>query len=185
MLEGRSARRVPLQTSPQKLSHPKEDTTVRPMALRCICLALVPGVALAKAYFAGNREMVEKAECIAIVNIQKVEPANTKGRNWTYSQKATGIVERVLKGAARGEIALYGQEDFICARCTFQSGRHLLFLRKDADLWVGCNWQLSVRPIRDGKVPWSKDGGARFEQAELPLAEALADIERIVREEKK
>ena len=69
--------------------------------------------AFAKAYFAGKKEMIEKAECIAIVNIDKIEKVQKKGQHWTYHQKASGTIEKTLKGDASGIIEIFGMEDFI------------------------------------------------------------------------
>jgi hypothetical protein len=166
---------------------------MRPIALACFVLALFAHAAQAKAHFAGKCEMIEKAEAIAIVNIEKVEPVKRKGRHWTYSQKATGTVEKALKGDLKGEIEIYGEIDFICANCRYQKGRFLLFLRKDGALWTGSNWHLGIRPIKDGKVQWFKDDRADFdadykavfEHQELPLDAVLAEIERKLKEQKK
>jgi len=159
----------------------------------CVMLALAVNAAQAKAHFAGKREMIEKAEAIAIVNIEKVEAVRQKGRHWTYAQKATGTVEKSLKGDVKGPIEIYGDVDFICANCRYQTGRFLLFLRKDDGLWTGSNWHLGIRPIKEGKVQWFKDDRADFdsdykavfEHQELPLGGVVAEIDRVLKEQKK
>ncbi len=166
---------------------------MRLFALTCAIFALAMNAAQAKAYFAGKREMIEKAEAIAIVNIEKVEAVKKKAKGWTYSQRAIGTVERPLKGDLKGQIEIYGEEDFICARCSYGKGRFLLFLRKDGGLWTGSNWHLGIRPIKDGKVQWFKDDRADFdndykvvfEHQELPLDDVVAEIQRMLKEEKK
>ncbi|MBM4039600.1 MAG: hypothetical protein FJ290_13920 [Planctomycetes bacterium] len=166
---------------------------MRSFALTCIVVALLAPVAQAKAHFAGKREMIETAEAIAIVNIEKVEPVKRKGRDWTYSQRATGTVERSLKGDLKGEIEIYGDIDFICANCRYQTGRFLLFLRRDAGLWTGSNWHLGIRRIKDGKVQWFKDDRADFdsdykavfEHQELPLDGVVKEIGRILKEQRR
>lgn len=138
------------------------------------------GACFGKAYYAGKKEMVLKAECIAVVNITKVEKTSRKGEPWTYSQKASGTVEQCLKGDIRGRIEIYGMESFICAQCRYEPGRFLLFLRKDGSFWVGSNWHLGIRPIRDSRVEWFKDAASRFEMKEAPLAAVIAEIKAIL-----
>jgi hypothetical protein len=150
---------------------------------RLVTFAVVLGIAAAcfgKAYYAGKVEMVRKAECIAVVNITKVEATSRKGQTWTYSQKASGTVEQCQKGNARGRIEIYGMEDFICAQCRYETGRFILFLRRDGGLWVGSNWHLGIRPVRDGRVEWFKDDASRFEMKDVPLDAVLAEIKAIL-----
>jgi hypothetical protein len=121
-----------------------------------------------KAYFFTRSELIEKAEVIAIVTIEEPEAAKSvgesidpfadatsaSGKNWTYSQQAKVRVEKTLKGKIPDEVVMYGKESFICAQCTLSKGRFLAFLTKDGDLWVGANWQLSLRPIQGEDVEW-------------------------------
>ena len=63
---------------------------------RILLFVVLLGIAspcFAKAYYAGKKEMIQKAECIAIVNITRVEKADKKGKPWTYRQKASATVE--------------------------------------------------------------------------------------------
>ena len=138
----------------------------------------------AKARYAGKKDMIQEAECIAIVSITKVEKEDKKGTGWTYRQKASATVQQCLKGDAKGEITLYGLEDFICAQCKFAKGRFIVFLRKDGALWVGSNWQLGIRPIREGKVQWFKDDQSLFEMEDVPLDQVIAQIGTTVNEQR-
>ena len=148
------------------------------MLRRLIPLLLIlalAGIARAKAYYAPKAEMIQRSEVIALVQISKVEKAETKGKVWTYHQKATARVEQVLKGKVPEEIALYGEEDFICARCRFAPGRYLLFLKRDGDLLTGANWHLSIRPVKGNQVEWyADDRGLDLKPA--PLAGVLKEI---------
>ncbi len=144
-------------------------------------LFLVLGLSVtasAKARFAGKEEMVREAEAIVVVTITKVEKAEAKGKHWTYAQKAT--VEQCLKGGLTGAVDIYGQEDFICARCDYKPGRFLLFLRKDGGLWSGSNGHLGIRPVKEEKVVWFKPGGNLFETSDQPLADVLAEIRKLL-----
>ena len=139
----------------------------------------------AKAYYAPKKEMIQKAECIVIVTITKVEESDKMGKVWTYRQKATATVERCLKGDAKGEIEIYGMESFICAQCQYQKGRFILFLRKEEGFWVGSNWHLSIRPIAKDKVQWFKDDKTRFEMKETPIDNVVDEINAVVKSQKK
>jgi len=127
-------------------------------------------------YAAGKEDMIREAACIAIVSITKVEKADTKESSWTYRQKASATVQRCLKGDVKGEITVYGLENFICAQCRYEEGRFILFLRKDGALWVGSNWQLGIRPIKGDKVEWFKDDKTLFEMKDTPLEDVIAEI---------
>ncbi|HOX06045.1 MAG TPA: hypothetical protein PK280_06555 [Planctomycetota bacterium] len=137
---------------------------------------------LAKARYAGKADMIREAEAIAVATVTKVEvlAEGERGTTWTYRQKATVKVEGCLKGEIDGEIAVYGMEDLICAQCSYTPGRFILFLRKDGMLWAGSNWELGIRPIRQDKVAWPKEGGGLFDLAETPLAEVIAEIRAAV-----
>ena len=54
--------------------------------------------AFAKAHYAGEVEMIQSSEVIAIVNVTRVEQTNTAGRVWTYGQRAHATVEKTIKG---------------------------------------------------------------------------------------
>jgi len=118
-----------------------------------LCVGTAPS-ALAKAAYADEEQMIERAEVIAIVNVTRVEKAETKGAHWTYSEIANATVEQTLKGTLPQSVKLYGGEDFICAQVHFAVGRYIVFLRRDGDLLVGCNSHLSVRPIKDKQAEW-------------------------------
>ncbi|PKN01219.1 MAG: hypothetical protein CVU77_06450 [Elusimicrobia bacterium HGW-Elusimicrobia-1] len=155
---------------------------------RILLSILLIGVAtpcFAKAYYAGKKEMIQKAEVIAIVNITKVQETEKKGNHWTYRQKVLGTVERCLKGNAKGEIEIYGMETFICAQCRYEAGRFILFLRREKGFWVGSNWHLGIRSIAKDQVQWFKGGENRFEMMGTPLADVVDEIGAVVKEQKK
>lgn len=157
------------------LTHRRLATTVM-MLLPLVGTSAASG----KAAFADKNEMIARATVIAVVTIDKVEPAEVKGQHWTYRQRAFARVETALKSGPPAEFVLHGDEDFICAQCRFTPGKHLVFLVQDHGLWVGCNWHLSVRPVTrdaDGNemVDWLKPGNA-IETAPSRLAEVLGEI---------
>ena len=136
----------------------------------------------AKACYAGKKDMIQEARCIVIVRITEVEKADKKGSSWTYRQKASATVQQCLKGDVKGEITVYGLEDFICAQCKYEKGRLILFLRKDGALWVGSNWNLGIRPIKEDQVQWFKDDKTLFEMKDTPLDDVIAEINTTVNE---
>ncbi len=146
-----------------------------------ILLILLPTILFAKAYFAGKREMVEKAEVIAIIEIVNTEGVEKKGQHWTYRQKVIGAVEKTLKGNIQDDIIIYGMENFICAQCRFEKGRFLLFLQKDNGFWIGSNWHLGIRQIKDGKIDWFKHDESPFDMEEKSVQEVTQEIENILK----
>ncbi|MBX7246475.1 MAG: hypothetical protein K1X53_13340 [Candidatus Sumerlaeaceae bacterium] len=152
--------------------------------LLLIMLLALSGPCYAKARFAGKTDMINEAESIVVVNITEVEDSNRKGQAWTYHQKVTAAVEVCLKGDAGSTITLYGLEDFVCARCRYEKGRFILFLRKDGPLWAGCNWHLGVRAIKDGKVQWFKDDKALSDLKETRLDDVIMEIKAVIKEQK-
>lgn len=156
-------------------------TTLRQIlaaVLAFLCVGAAPG-AFAKAAFAGEEQMIERAEIIAIVNVTSVEKAETKGEHWTYSEVADATVETTLKGKLEKTVKLHGGEDFICAQVHFKEGRHIVFLRRDGKLLVGCNWHLGVRPIKDKQAEWYV-AGEHMALAWQPLDAVLERIRKFI-----
>lgn len=148
--------------------------------LGLLLLVVVP-LAVSKAYFATKEEMIQGAEAIAVVNITAVEKTETKGRHWTYSQAAKATVEQTLKGELPEHVMLYGGENFICARTSYQPGRVLVFLRRDEGLWVGSNWQHSVRPVdAKGMLGWYKPGGGTHLFEPQSLKAVLQEVKAVL-----
>jgi hypothetical protein len=131
--------------------------------------------AQAKAAYKGKVQMIETAEIIAVVRITGVEAASVKGKFWTYRQKASAKVDKVLKGKVSDSVSLYGDGDFICARCHFEVGRYLVFVERDGDLLIGNNCPLSVRKITAEKVEWLDDKRI-LDKKEALLADVLSEI---------
>ena len=152
--------------------------------LLAVMLLGVATPCLAKAYYAGRTEMIQKAEAIVIVTITGVEDTERKGSHWTYRQRAIASVERCLKGKLEGQIEIHGMETFICAQCRYQKGRFILFLRSDGELWVGSNWHLGIRPISGDKVEWPSGDERRFEMTEVPLSDVVVEISARVAEQR-
>ena len=174
-----------------RITTPPRSTAAGFVALAAL-LACCTSRVDAKAAFAGKAEMVRRSDAVAVVEVLRVEKAEVKGKHWTYSQRAIAKVSETLKGdlpAAGKEVALFGGEDFICARCNFQPGKYVVFLQQDGGLWAGSNWHLSVRPVatdKDGKewVDWyTKDNS--IELKATPLAEVLADVKKAIGDGKK
>jgi len=111
-----------------------------------------------------------------------------QGRTWTYSQQAKAELKTLIKGEIPKEFTIHGKESFICASCMLAKGRYLAFLTQDEKLWVGANWQLSLRQIRDGKVEWYVSEEQRhpmtFQNLEKVLERVRAELATAEVEEK-
>ena len=135
----------------------------------------------AKAAFQSLEQMIATSEAIAVVQIQKTEKISIKGEHWTYGQKATARVERILKGDLPKQIALYGDENFECAQCRFAPGRMLVFLKREGNLWTGNNWHLGAREVKNGRVEWFSDAkGSPFELKSQPHDAVLAEVRKVL-----
>ena len=153
--------------------------------LFCIGLCLfLASVAQAYPSYKSKTEMIETAEVIAIVEITKVEKVLVHGKEWTYEQKATAKVERVLVGTLSEDVFLYGDEIFECSHCHFEVGRYLVFLDRDGELWTANNWGYSACKVTEDMVKWLYPGrisdGVVFERRDTPLAEVLKEIDQVL-----
>ena len=157
------------------MNHAKETLRRFIALLAATLLAGAVPSAFAKAYYAPEDEMISRAEVIAIVDISRVERAETKSESETYSEIAHASVHQTLKGTLPQTVKLYGGESFICAQVHFAPGRYLIFLSHDRDLLVGCNWHLSVRPVKDTQVEWYVPG-EHLKLSWQPLDTVLARI---------
>jgi len=120
----------------------------------CLTVASPPALH-AKAYHPPAREMIQKAEYIALVSLEDPVPIENKGNgSWTYAEVTDAKLKKSLKGTLPAKFKIYGKENFICARCHFPKGESLVFLRKDHDLFVGQAWEISCLPVKAGKASW-------------------------------
>ena len=149
-----ATRNLPVALLTPTMNHQKSTLWKFLAVLFAASLAGAVPHADAKAYYAPEDEMIERAEVIAIVDISRVEKAETKSQPFDYGEIAHATVQQTLKGKLPKEIKLYGGESFICAQVHFTPGRFLVFLRHAGEFLVGCNWHLSVRPIKDTEVEW-------------------------------
>lgn len=154
---------------------------MKKILLSLLLLSLLSFVAHAKAYFSPQKEMVQRAEAIAIVQIKQIKHVHKQGSFWSYGQQAIGTVETSIKGDLPTDIEIYGKERFICAQSLFSKGRFLLFLRKDGELWIGSNWDRGIKAIKNEKVAWGKDS-SYFPHEERPLSEVILEIQHILKE---
>ncbi len=141
----------------------------------------------AKAYYPSRREMVQRADVIAIVDIGPVnDKAEVQGKHWSFSEKATGTVERLItaqpgheQGLAPGkELTLVAGENFTCARNQLASGRALVFLTQDGQIYSGAAWNLSFLLVdKDNQLSWPGTAeGRHADKKATSLNQVLADI---------
>ena len=147
-----------------------------------VLLATTARGARAKAAYQTPQVMIANSQAIALVQIDRIEATQTKGENWTYGQKATAHVERTLKGQLPATLTLLGDENFICARCHFETGRFLVFLKREKADWAGVNYQPSARKVEEEQVNWSNTDP--FADRLVALSSALDSITAIVKSQK-
>ncbi len=155
----------------------------------------------AKVPLMSPQEMISKAEVIAVVDLTKVDWLCTKGGYLPYSQRVSFKPINVLKGNLSGKQYIYGGgSPGACHFTHLLPGRHLVFLQVDkGGELVGCNYQLSVCPIREGMIAWyaknspgsstnmniAFDFGPFLHPEKLPLSLVLQQIENQITEDTK
>lgn len=143
-------------------------------------LALWIGLATSaygKAAYQTYPEMIRNSDIIAVVNVTRLTEGAFKGRSWTYRQKATIGTYEVLKGEMPPGVSLLGLENFICARCSFQIGQQLVFLKYDGEFLAGSNWHLSARPITELGIEWFKNRDTLALET-MPAALVLEEVKK-------
>lgn len=145
---------------------------------------LAPVSVDAKAAFKSATDMIADADVIAVVRVESVENASVKSGHWTYSKRAVTVPLQVIKGKVPGKFYMLGGENFICAQCNYEPGKALVFLKKEGDAFRGNNWHLSIRPIRESKVEWFKEGGkSLFDMQPMPLKVVVPKVRRQVKQD--
>ena len=142
------------------------------------CITMLSAPALnAKAYHPPAREMISKAEFIALVTLEEPVQIEKKGEGtWTYGEMTEAKLTKSLKGSLPQKFKIYGKEDFICARCHFPRGESIVFLKKDHDLYVGQAWNISCLPVKAGKASWFSSLDRIAPDTELPVEECIKQI---------
>jgi hypothetical protein len=149
--------------------------------LPCLWLVLLVGAVFAKAYHANRREMIERASFIALVEVEKPQACDYRGKTWTYGMRARARVLQRIKGDLPADIDLYGQENFECAQVTLRAGRCLVFLEREGKGYRGCNWGASCLPVdASNRVAWLAGPESRHSDCQRPLAQVLAEIEAVL-----
>lgn len=154
---------------------PKSKSLYRLALLALVGLVSIP--VGARAAYATRLQMVKRAVAIAVLDVGPVESRETKGRHWTYSQRAEAKVVETLKGQLPPVVKLVAGEDFICARTQLEEGRCLAFLTKDGEDYAGCNWHLSLRPVGpNNQIEWLQRPDSNLLQGKVSLETALKQI---------
>jgi hypothetical protein len=145
------------------------------MFLSMLCSAQLPAGAAMP--FMSDTELIDSAEDIAVINITQVERVSAKGSHYSYEQKATALVEKVIKGNLPSKVFVYGRRMCKPPTPSYQPGRCLVFLQKDNNLLVCADSMSAVITIRGGKLAWYPQDGwtddPRFEESVV-----LRDIAR-------
>jgi hypothetical protein len=134
-----------------------------------VLLLLLQAPVFAKAYFFTEEELVKGAAAIAIIDLEapvvlEMDVFNPPpaADGFSYSQKARAKCVTLIAGQLPDSFEMFGDESFICAQCKLSKGRFLAFLVKKKDIWVGVNWHLSLRPVKDGKIEWYPEPPKRY-----------------------
>lgn len=133
--------------------------------------------AYGKAYFAARKEMVDRADIIALVDLGAVEKCLEKGQYFEYQEKASAKVEKLYKGKLPNFCTIYGAETFRCAQMRLVPGRAIVFLKKDTPQYHGSNWHLSLNHISGDKINWPAKDDER-QQRETSFAEAEKQLKQ-------
>ncbi len=131
---------------------------------------------LAKAYYPTAREMIQKADYIALVKLEFPIAQETQGQTWTYGETSNAQLSKAIKGTLPANFKIHGKENFRCAQCHFLDGENLVFLRKDHDLYVGQAWDISCLPVKEGKVTWFSNLDSRRPDAQAKLDDCIKQI---------
>lgn len=144
-------------------------------------LFLAPPAIWAKAYYPSAREMIQKADFIALVKLEPPVAIETKGANWTYAEASSAKLSKAIQGSLPANFKIHGKENFKCAQCHFLIGENLVFLRKDQDLYVGQAWNISCLPVKNGKVTWFSNLDSRQPDAETKLDDCIKQIKVVLK----
>jgi hypothetical protein len=136
--------------------------------------------AFPKAYHPTAKEAFQRAEFIAVVEIDKVEPSNAKGAHFDYHQQSNAKVKQNIKGKLPEIVTISGAESFECAQCSFPVGEAVVLLKKSADLYVGEGWGLAYLPVKNGKVRWFSSMELRATDKEVDLKQAIDAIKTMM-----
>jgi len=121
-------------------------------------ILLSAGTLHARIGIIGKKEMVEKSDLIAIVNIQEL--VSTDKTRVIVDLIAGGHVSQALKGEAKGEITFRIPRFFPCAAFDVSTGTHLVFLKKDEKHgYVGVNWYMSYLYLGGKTAKWFDQKG--------------------------
>jgi hypothetical protein len=127
-------------------------------------LLLTQVSAFGKAAYFSEEQLVLKSAAIAIIDLDTPSPiplanpfdptVKSAPNRMPCTTSAQAKCVELISGELPATFVMQGDETFICAQCRLSKGRYLAFLVKVDDHWEGTNWQLSLRPVKDGKIEW-------------------------------
>lgn len=142
-----------------------------------MAVLLFPAAVHAKAYFAPKVEMISNSVVIAVVDITDVKSLEPKAQYG--DQQVTATVKQTLAGKVGTEINFRVPCFFPCAITQVTKGTYLVFLSQGKQGLQGCNWHLSYRPVKDGKIEWFKNDSPRdleWREKERVLKEVKVEV---------
>ncbi|MDX2104782.1 MAG: hypothetical protein SFY67_00135 [Candidatus Melainabacteria bacterium] len=151
------------------------------------CLVLIAAsifafnqAAIAKAYHATLKEMIDRCDAIALGYVGPVKQIKEKGQPFEYSQESSVNLIQTIKGSLPKTFTLRGGENFICAQVHFTEGKNLLFLKKENDYFKGANWDSSCLQVNNDKVRWFNNMEERHASVKVSLDAAIKEIKDIM-----
>ena len=144
----------------------------------CLGLPWIPSL-FADIAILGKKRMVQEADLIALVQIQKL--VTTDKTKLVADLLATAQVSRLFKGDAKGETTFRIPRFFPCAAFDVSTGKHLVFLKRDEkDGHVGFNWYMSYVYLGGEVVKWYDEDGRVVEGA--TAEKVIAEVEAALKE---
>jgi hypothetical protein len=151
---------------------------MKPITLIVLLLCLAAIVSAVPPIGPSRADITKRSELVAIVTVSNVTSQVVgKPKNQVRQERASASVERVLKGTAPQRLVLAYDEpvtDILCTAPRLSSGRFLVFLRRDGDVFVRTDTWYSQHSIETNHVHW-------FLERTEPFDAAISQVERIIK----
>ncbi|MEW6305721.1 MAG: hypothetical protein AB1705_19760 [Verrucomicrobiota bacterium] len=128
-----------------------------------------------------KNELIDGADFIAVISISKIDEKTERRTPFhVLVQTAQANVERVLKGEAPAKCVLRHEDElseFLCKPPKLATGRFLVFLKRQGDVFVQSNWY-SIFPIEEDKLAWIDRTSSKVWSLEEVTAEIVAFLKK-------
>ncbi|MBX7079046.1 MAG: hypothetical protein K1X88_07665 [Nannocystaceae bacterium] len=145
------------------------------LPVAALLLALAPtGQAQAKAAYVDLPTALDRAEVVALVQIESVTPDELRGEHWLYRQRVVARRLEVLKGEVPEVFTIGGDRDFVCAPVPYHApATALLLLAHDGEVLATVNNEDGQAWVYGDRIDWPYD---ELHGDTVPLAPVLADL---------